>query len=187
MLASRIRRVSSDGHRGALDGGRLSRAGACVLGAIALLAAGAAACGDDTTTDTDAEVDGGASTVHDAGLADAARSDGGESIDAALDAVDGDATPPVDPCAAKAAACPTAPAGFSEASGLAPIDRCAFPLKKGVAFASSGALMKALEGVATHVTTATVLADLNRTGVATKTAPGAPARRRDRVRVGRGG
>ena len=84
-----------------------------------------------------------------------------------------DAPAALDPCAAQQAACPTTTT--TEGSGLVAIDRCAFPLVEASSFATYSPIIKALGALAAPVTTATVLADLNRTAVATTTIPGGPA------------
>lgn len=103
---------------------------------------------------------------------DAAVNDGGEPIDAA--SVDGADPGPPDPCAAEKPVCPVAPAGFAEGAGLAPIDRCAFPLTATALFDSRPPLVTALEGIATKATMADVLADLNRDATETAVVPGSP-------------
>jgi hypothetical protein len=132
----------------------------------------AASCASDPDASTSTSEDAGAtdaSAAHDVGNV----TDVGPSADAKNDVATEGGT--ADPCTGKTVACPTAPAGFTEGGGLAAIDRCAFPMKIGGGFATSGALVTALETIAPHVTTATVFGDLNRTAVANKTPPGAPA------------
>ena len=78
-----------------------------------------------------------------------------------------------DPCATKKAVCPTATT--TEGSGLVAIDRCAFPLVEGSSFATYSPIIKALVAIAPAATTAAVLADLNRTALASTAVPGGPA------------
>jgi hypothetical protein len=92
-----------------------------------------------------------------------------------VDGGDKPANPPAasnDSCESVAApACPrsTAPEG----KGLVAIDRCAFPMSEGKETPAD--LIAALEGLAPRVSLAEVLADVNRTGIATTTIPGKPA------------
>ncbi|MEO8797586.1 MAG: hypothetical protein ABI551_06855 [Polyangiaceae bacterium] len=87
-------------------------------------------------------------------------------------AVDASVSPPVDPCAAKAAKCPTTTT--TSGSGLVAIDRCAFPIQESAVFGSLPTLVTALEKIAPHASTATILGDLNRAATATTAVPGAP-------------
>jgi hypothetical protein len=85
-----------------------------------------------------------------------------------------DSSAPPDPCATKAAVCPTQTT--TAGAGLTAIDRCAFPMKEATTFTTLPPLVTALEKIATPATTATILADLNRTAtaVAAGAVPGTP-------------
>ena len=104
----------------------------------ALVALFVAACGDDASTPIDA-------AAQDASLVDGAVPD---------------------PCPATVT-CPV-PSGVTRGSGLAPIDRCAFPL----VVAPSADLIDAYPPSLARVTISDVLVDLNRTGSRITTLPG---------------
>ena len=129
---------------------------------VALLAASCSDPDAASATSGESALEGG--TTRDA------TSDAGAGPDATSDASTEGGT--LDPCTGKKVACPTAPAGFTEGGGVATIDRCAFPMKVGGGFATSDALITALETIAPHVTTATVLGELNHSAIANKTPPG---------------
>jgi len=97
--------------------------------------------------------------------------DAGAAGDAGPDAAT--STPP-DPCASKTALCPTQTT--TAGAGLTAIDRCAFPIKEATTFTTLPPLVTALEKIAAPVTTAAILADLNRTATAAAaaTVPGTP-------------
>jgi hypothetical protein len=133
---------------------------ACALGFMVL-----AACGEESASirdEADASADGRApSDLPDSGIA--------VSPDAA---VDGSVPkPPPDPCATATPVCPTTTTTVG--SGVVAIDRCAFPIDEATTWTSLPPLVTALEKIAAPATTATILADLNRT--ATAVAPGAVA------------
>jgi hypothetical protein len=71
--------------------------------------------------------------------------------------------------------CPTPPAPANEGKGLVAIDRCAFPMKAGPAWQTSGPLVTALEAITGTATVAQVVASANRVAVATTNVPGSPA------------
>ncbi len=82
----------------------------------------------------------------------------------------------VDSCNVQASGCTAAPNGFTEGSGLAPVDRCAFALEESAGLGTTTpALVTALEAITTKVTFADVLADANRTATKTTSVPGGPA------------
>jgi hypothetical protein len=76
------------------------------------------------------------------------------------------------PCASRPAVCPTARA--AEGRGLVAIDRCAFPIDASSAFSTAPRLIAALERIATRVSVADVLRDLNRTAARTTRVAGGP-------------
>jgi hypothetical protein len=88
--------------------------------------------------------------------------DGGANGDGKGDDVASDAAPPLpDPCEGVTPACPE-PGAIAEGSGLAPIDRCAFPMEDRARWAAQDALVDALADAVPTVTVADVLGDLNR-------------------------
>jgi len=136
---------------------------------------GMGSTGGTSATDSGVGATGGASGA--AGAAGAASGGsagaaGQVGTDAGADAGDG-GTPP-DPCEGKSVTCPALPGGFSVGSGLAAIERCAFPLDEGPEQASFLPLVDALAKKLAAKTLANVLADLNRTTVAVATVPGGP-------------
>ncbi|HUS66030.1 MAG TPA: hypothetical protein VMZ28_15865 [Kofleriaceae bacterium] len=92
---------------------------------------------------------------------DLAAGDGGSSGDAAgaADAAPDDVLP--DPCAGMEPACPD-PGALAEGSGLAAIDRCAFPMEDVGRWDAQDALVDALAQEVPTVTVADVLGDLDR-------------------------
>ncbi|NUO52428.1 MAG: hypothetical protein HOV80_26570 [Polyangiaceae bacterium] len=81
-----------------------------------------------------------------------------------------------DPCTLVTPVCASDPPTQS-AQGLVPLDRCAFALERSDVFDGSGALIDELETIASPVTLADVLGDLNRTAepIAASAVPGDPA------------
>jgi len=69
-----------------------------------------------------------------------------------------------DPCEGQAPACPAA-GELPEGSGLAPIDRCAFPMEDRDTWSDSGTIVDALAGELDAVSIADLLGDLNRVAV----------------------
>jgi len=118
---------------------------------------------------------------------DPASPDKGSSEGTSPDAGADDPTDPVDPdasvaparfvdtCDLQASACTAAPAGFTEGSGLAPVDRCAFGLVESAGLGTTPALVTALEKITTKVGVVDVLADANRTATKTTSVPGSPS------------
>lgn len=108
---------------------------------LALAVVALAACGDASPP----AVDGGASN----------GADGSGAADAAPDEV----LP--DPCEGMEPACPD-PGALAEGSGLAAIDRCAFPMEDRERWSAQDALLDRLAEEVPTVTVADVLGDLNR-------------------------
>lgn len=98
---------------------------------------------------------------------DASASDGAPN-----DASTVDAAPP-DPCSTRASVCTAVPGG-ADGRGLTTIDRCAFPIAQRAGFGGNGAILTALEALATKVTVSDVVADTNRDAVRITSVPGNP-------------
>jgi len=96
------------------------------------------------------------------GAADAAP--GGPEVDAGPSRTEPDAGTTVieDPCEGQTPVCPAA-SGLTEGAGLAPIDRCAFPMEDRDTWSDSGALVDGLAAALDPVSLTDVLGDLNRT------------------------
>ncbi|HTE56214.1 MAG TPA: hypothetical protein VK698_35420 [Kofleriaceae bacterium] len=96
------------------------------------------------------------------GAADAAP--GGPEVDAGPSPAEPDAGTTVieDPCEGQTPVCPAA-SGLTEGAGLAPIDRCAFPMEDRDTWSDSGALVDGLAAALDPVSLTDVLGDLNRT------------------------
>lgn len=105
---------------------------------------------------------GGASTSSNGGAGGSiSTSSGGAATGGAGGGV---TPPPPDPCEQQTATCDV-PAPTASGQGLVPLDRCAFALDRAPSFDSFGPLVDALETIATPVSLADVLADLNRSPV----------------------
>ncbi len=119
---------------------------------------GAAGTGAGGATSTSTALGGG-----DAGGAGAGGAGTGGGVDVA------------DPCEGTTPACDTA-APSAQGGGLVPLDRCGWALDRGPEFSDLGPLVDGLATIATPVTLADVLADLNRQPivVADSAVPGDP-------------
>jgi hypothetical protein len=98
---------------------------------------------------------------------DAGEGDGAPGVDAGETGAGPDGAPdPVlpDPCSGEAPACPPR-SGVGEGSGLASIDRCAFPMEDRDTWGERGALIDRLAEALEPVSLVDVLGDLNRTAV----------------------
>jgi hypothetical protein len=105
--------------------------------------------------------DGGSDGGDEGGSTDDGSEDNG-SDDGTEDGGGEDGEVEPDPCAGQMPECP-AESGLEEGSGLAPIDRCAFPLEDRGSWDDSDAIIDGLAGALEVVSVSDVLGDLNRT------------------------
>lgn len=139
---------------------------ALVSALASVVACGLACSGTDAGSDVTTSIDAGNDVFP------VPVPDGSIETDASIDAaVDAGAA---DPCATQAPVCPTTTT--TAGSGVVAIDRCAFPIEEATTWSSLPPLVTALEKIAPTASTASILADLNRTATpaAAGSVPGAP-------------